>query len=77
MRVSRHSGSFPRFTWVTCECGCGYEGEDEVAQHLIEEALLLRLELEEDLEKAQDAAEQPIADAIHRREEMKRRLGAA
>jgi hypothetical protein len=32
---------------VTCECGCGYEGEDEVAQFLIEEACLLLLDLEE------------------------------
>ena len=34
----RSSGSFPRLTWATCECGCGWEGEDEVTQWLIEEA---------------------------------------
>lgn len=32
---------------MECECGCGYEGEDEVRQFLIEEACLLRLDLEE------------------------------
>jgi hypothetical protein len=32
---------------VACECGCGHEGEDEVAQFLIEEACLLLLDLEE------------------------------
>jgi len=37
--VSKHSRRFPRLTWVSCECGCGYEGEDLVAQYLIEEAL--------------------------------------
>ena len=27
-----------------CECGCGYEGEDPVAQYLLEEALLEMLD---------------------------------
>ena len=27
---------------MRCECGCGWEGEDEVAQWLIEEAVLLK-----------------------------------
>jgi len=31
--------SFPRLTWVSCECGCGWEGEDEVTQWLVEEAV--------------------------------------
>lgn len=44
------NGIFPRFTWTRCECGCGYEGEDEVAQFLIEEALIEGL-------RAQDQAE--------------------
>lgn len=26
-------------TRTTCECGCGWEGEDEVTQFLIEEAV--------------------------------------
>jgi len=26
---------------VRCECGCGFEGEDDVAQFCIEEAFLL------------------------------------
>jgi hypothetical protein len=29
---------------VTCECGCGYEGEDPVGQYLLEEALLEMLD---------------------------------
>lgn len=28
---------------MRCECGCGYEGEDPVAQYLLEEALMTRL----------------------------------
>lgn len=42
MTASGQPRSFPRFTWVRCECGCGWEGEDEVAQWLIEEAVLLK-----------------------------------
>lgn len=29
---------------MTCECGCGYEGEDPVGQYLLEEALLEMLD---------------------------------
>jgi len=35
------SPSFPRLTWVRCECGCGWEGEDEVTQWLVEEAVVV------------------------------------
>jgi hypothetical protein len=28
-------------TWVSCECGCGFEGEDDVTQFCIEEAALI------------------------------------
>lgn len=41
MRAKQSGGSFPPFTWVRCECGCGFEGEDDVAQFCIEEAFLL------------------------------------
>lgn len=34
-------------TWVQCDCGCGWEGEDEVTQYLIEEAVLMRLRVDE------------------------------
>jgi hypothetical protein len=34
-------------TWVRCECGCGWEGEDEVTQYLIEEAVLMRPRVDE------------------------------
>lgn len=40
----KHSRRFPRLTWVRCECGCGYEGEDLVAQFLLEEALFEMLD---------------------------------
>jgi len=31
-------------TWARCECGCGWEGEDEVTQWLIEEAAFAALD---------------------------------
>lgn len=37
------SRRFPRLTWVTCECGCGWEGEDEVTQWLVEEAVQIKI----------------------------------
>jgi hypothetical protein len=42
-------------TWVACECGCGLEGEDDVAQFCIEEAALMTLDAKqaEALEEAQ------------------------
>lgn len=30
-------------TWVRCECGCGFEGEDDVVQFCVEEAVMERL----------------------------------
>jgi hypothetical protein len=56
--------SFPRFTWVACECGCGYEGEDPVAQWQLEDALMYRLELQERPDPAADA----LARSLERRE---------
>ena len=35
---------FPRLTWATCEC-CGWEGEDEVTQFLVEEAVMSAFQL--------------------------------
>lgn len=26
-------------TWAHCECGCGFEGEDDVTQFCVEEAM--------------------------------------
>jgi hypothetical protein len=31
-------------TWASCECGCGFEGEDDVTQFCIEYALDARLD---------------------------------
>lgn len=51
--------SFPRLTWVQCDCGCGWEGADEVAEWLIGEAILVRQRVLESREAdvVQDDAE--------------------
>lgn len=49
-------------TWVQCECGCGFEGEDPVAQYLLEEALMARLEQHDTRLKA-SAMEDVATDA--------------
>lgn len=64
LAAQNSSIAIPRFTWVTCECGCGYEGEDEVAQYLIEEALDLRARLE----MRPKPGEQAVAGSLARRE---------
>lgn len=46
--------SFPRLTWVQCECGCGWEGSDEVTEWLVAEAVLMRQRVLEN--RAADAA---------------------
>ena len=56
MRAS--STSFPRLTWVRCECGCGWEGEDEVTQFLVEEAAFAALDLHELAEQQKQMADQ-------------------
>lgn len=38
-------------TSVRCECGCGWEGEDDVTQFCVEEAVMERLEWSERLSK--------------------------
>jgi hypothetical protein len=65
--VQRSKTSFPPLTWVSCECGCGWEGEDDVAQFCIEEAVLITfdamqaaaLEDERAREEAEAEAQQP------------------
>lgn len=49
----RTGGSFPRCTWVRCECGCGYAGEDEVAQWLLEDALIYAVDLQDEHERVE------------------------
>jgi hypothetical protein len=56
--VRESSTPFPRFTWVECECGCGWEGEDPVTQLVIEEAIMLRLRAEEANERSKANEEQ-------------------
>lgn len=67
-------GDFPRFTWLRCECGCGYEGEDEVWQFMIEEALMYRLDLENAAAKRQAAEDAAVAEAERRTREQLERL---
>jgi hypothetical protein len=50
---------------VECECGCGWEGEDEVTQYLIEEAVLWRPRIDEAnaiREAERDTEEQRLLD---------------
>jgi hypothetical protein len=49
---------------VTCECGCGYEGEDDVTQFCIEEAVFERLHYQELLERAERAPSDLAADPM-------------
>jgi hypothetical protein len=51
---------------VRCECGCGWEGEDEVTQYLLEECALLILDAQEARE--QDEATQNAERAARLRE---------
>jgi len=54
---------------VQCECGCGWEGEDEVAQWLIEEAVMLKgrvVQAKEVREASRKAEQQARADAALR-----------
>lgn len=51
-------------TWVICECGCGYEGEDPVTQYLVEEACALAYELHESRVAADLAAERERVQAV-------------
>jgi hypothetical protein len=43
---------------VRCDCGCGYEGEDEVVQWLVEEACYEAVDQAAHRAKQSEAAEQ-------------------
>jgi hypothetical protein len=64
---------------VACECGCGYEGEDELVQYLLEEALMTALELDQARTNAETTAaapaEQAIAKTLARRQRVLQELG--
>jgi hypothetical protein len=45
--VKRTGASFPLLAPAWCECGCGWSGNDDVAQFCIEEALMFLVEHEE------------------------------
>jgi len=53
-------------TWAACECGCGFEGEDHVTQYLIEEAVMLRLELEQ----RPKPSERAVSRSLERRQRI-------
>lgn len=58
---------------MACECGCGYEGEDEVAQFLLEEALDERVRWEERKEQEREFLRAQAADAKRRATEKLKR----
>jgi hypothetical protein len=60
----RSSSAFPRLTWVRCECGCGFEGEDDVAQFLLEEALVIAATEQEHTVELAGAQENELRAAI-------------
>lgn len=64
MVASRWSAPIPRLTWVRCECGCGFEGEDEVVQFLLEEALAILVEGDEAIAELGAVKEREISSAI-------------
>jgi len=49
---------------VRCECGCGFEGEDEVVQFLIEEALAILDERREALAELAGLQEREHMSAV-------------
>ncbi len=60
--MKRSGAPFPALTWTSCECGCGFEGEDDVTQFCIEEALLDRLDYEAQI-TAMSAPSEPTLSA--------------
>jgi hypothetical protein len=57
---------------ANCECGCGWEGVDEVTQFCVEEAAALVVNR---LENEQIAAEEGKSEATMRHEEIMRKHG--
>ena len=57
MLASGWRSGFPRLTWVACECGCGWEGEDDVTQWLVEEAAMLAMRADDRKRSDADDAE--------------------
>ena len=57
MRVNGWRSEFPRLAWVACDCGCGWEGDDEAAQWLVEEAVMLAVRAHDRKASEQDDAE--------------------
>lgn len=49
---------------MRCECGCGYEGPDPVVQWLLEEALLIRLDAQRELDELQQLEQQALTAAV-------------
>lgn len=68
VRIARaareHSTPFPPFTQdFECGCGCGYEGECELAQWLIEDAMLHGLDILDALDRRETARADAVAAA--------------
>lgn len=49
---------------MLCECGCGYEGPDEITQYLLEEACMTALELHDAREHTRGIEQLANAQAI-------------
>jgi len=66
-RAARSHGTpFPRFTWFECGCGCGYEGECEIVQWQLEDAMLFALDLYEGEQARLRFDDDAVADAERR-----------
>lgn len=59
---------------MLCECGCGWEGEDEVTQWLLEEAAFAALEVSEAMERSGEMAERREAARLRARHDELRQM---
>lgn len=60
-------------TWCRCECGCGWEGEDEVTQWLVQEASFAALDAAD--ARAESQAMDQAASESRLREMALRQIG--
>lgn len=59
---------------MRCECGCDWEGEDEVTQWLVEEAAFAALDVQEAMERSGAAEERREAERLQLRHDELRAL---
>lgn len=72
--MRRSKTPFPRLTWASCECGCGFEGEDDVTQFCIEEAALIHYDAfiaaQQEAEEAAERERAAVADAMAKAKQL-------